>query len=169
MAKQRTRALAISAMLVAVMLLVGYLENLVPTGMPGIKLGLSNSVLILAVYWFGIPGAFGLMIAKVVLSGLLFSGVSAMMYAFAGGFCSMIVMSVLYKTGKFSVISTAMAGAAFHNVGQVGLAMIVLETDRLIYYMAILMLVGLITGFITGTVAKELMKRMPGLMNMKEN
>ena len=151
-------------LLVTVMLMLGYLENLVPTGVPGIKLGLSNSVLLLAIYWLGIPTALILMVVKVVLSGILFSGVSAMMYAFAGGVLSMVVMSVLYKARGFSPIAIAMAGAVFHNVGQVGLAMVILETDRLVYYMAILMLAGLVTGFVTGTVTSLLMKRLPASM-----
>ena len=154
-------------MLAAVMLVIGYLENLVPTGVPGIKLGLSNSVLILAIYWLGIPVAFVLMVVKVVLSGLLFSGVSAMMYSFAGGLLSMIGMSVMYKTKGFSSVTIAMVGAVLHNVGQVGLAMIVLETGRLAYYMGVLMLVGLGTGFVTGTVAKMLMKRMPEMIQKR--
>ena len=154
-------------MLAAVMLVIGYVENLVPTGVPGIKLGLSNSVLILAIYWLGIPVAFVLMVVKVVLSGLLFSGVSAMMYSFAGGLLSMIGMSVMYKTKGFSSVTIAMVGAVLHNVGQVGLAMIVLETGRLAYYMGVLMLVGLGTGFVTGTVAKMLMKRMPEMIQKR--
>ncbi len=161
---KKTRRLTVSALLVTVMLMLGYLENLVPTGVPGIKLGLSNSVLLLAIYWLGIPTALILMVVKVVLSGILFSGVSAMMYAFAGGVLSMVVMSVLYKARGFSPIAIAMAGAVFHNAGQVGLAMIILETDRLVYYMAILMLAGLVTGFVTGTVTSILMKRLPARM-----
>ena len=155
---KKTRRLTVSALLVTVMLMLGYLENLVPTGVPGIKLGLSNSVLLLAIYWLGIPTALILMVVKVVLSGILFSGVSAMMYAFAGGVLSMVVMSVLYKARGFSPIAIAMAGAVFHNVGQVGLAMVILETDRLVYYMAILMLAGLVTGFVTRTVPTLQMK-----------
>lgn len=161
MARRSTRRLALSALLVAVMLILGYLETFVPTGVPGIKLGLSNSVLLLAVYWLGIPTAFLLMLAKVLLSGLLFSGVNAMLYSLAGGLLSMTVMSVLYELRGFSPVTIAMAGGVFHNVGQVGLAMLILETDKLVYYMAVLMLVGLVTGFITGTVAKLLMKRLP--------
>lgn len=167
MPNRKTRIITISAMLAAVMLVIGYLENLVPTGVPGIKLGLSNSVLILAIYWLGIPVAFVLMVVKVVLSGLLFSGVSAMMYSFAGGLLSMIGMSVMYKTKGFSSVTIAMVGAVLHNVGQVGLAMIVLETGRLAYYMGVLMLVGLGTGFVTGTVAKMLMKRMPEMIQKR--
>lgn len=157
----RIRRLAVSALLVTVMLMLGYVESLVPTGLPGVKLGLSNSVLILAIVWLGIPAAFALMVVKVLLSGFLFSGVNAMMYAFAGGLLSMVVMSVLYKTRAFSLTPIAMAGAVAHNVGQVALAMLILQTAKLVYYMAILMLAGLVTGFVTGTIASILIRRLP--------
>ena len=161
MRSYRIRKLAVSALLVTVMLMLGYVESLVPTGVPGIKLGLSNSVLILAIAWLGIPTAFALMIGKVLLSGFLFSGVNAMLYAFAGGLLSMLVMSLLYKTKAFSLVPIAMAGAVAHNAGQVAMAMLILETEKLLYYMAILMLVGLVTCFITGTIASILIRRLP--------
>lgn len=161
MGSKRTRRLAVSALLLAVMLVLGYIESLIPSGaVPGIKLGLSNSVLILAIIWLGIPNAFVLMFGKVLLSGLLFGGVSAMMFSLAGGVVSMLVMCLLYKL-KFGTTAVAIAGAVAHNVGQVGLAMIILETDRLVYYMAVLMLVGLVTGFVTGTLARILDRRLP--------
>ena len=162
-----TKRLALSAMLVAVMLVLGYIESFIPSGaIPGIKIGLSNSVLLLGIMWLSIPNTFLLMLAKVILSGLTFSGVSAMMFSLAGGCVSMIVMCLLYKLG-FGTVATGMAGAVAHNVGQVGLAMIILETNRLVYYMAILMLVGLATGFATGTAAKLLQKRLP-MLEMKK-
>ena len=153
--------LALSALLTAVMLVLGYVESLVPTGIPGIKLGLSNSVLIFAIYTLGVPTAFLLMIGKVLLSGFLFSGVNAMLYAFAGGLLSMLVMSLLYRMKSFHIVTVAMAGAVMHNVGQVALAMLMLGTDKLLSYMAVLMLVGLVTGFLTGTAAKILLRRIP--------
>ena len=160
MERKQVRRLALSALLVAVMLMLGYVESLIPTGIPGVKLGLSNSVLILAICWLGIPAAFALMLVKVFLSGFLFSGVSAMMYALAGGALSMITMSVLYRLG-FSLRAAAIAGAVLHNVGQVAMAMWILRTDGLVWYMGILMLVGLVTGSVTGTIAQVLDKRMP--------
>ena len=153
--------LALSALLTAVMLVLGYVESLIPTGIPGIKLGLSNSVLLFAIYTLGIPNALLLMVVKVLLSGFLFSGVNAMLYAFAGGLLSMLAMVVLYKLQGFHILTIAMVGAVMHNVGQVVLAMQMLQTERLIYYMAILMLVGLVTGYITGTVARILLRRIP--------
>ena len=157
----RIQALALSGLLMAVMLALGYVESLLPTGVPGIKLGLSNSVLIFAIYTLGVPTAFLLMIGKVLLSGFLFSGVNAMLYAFAGGLLSMLVMSLLYRLKSFHIVTIAMAGAVMHNVGQVALAMLMLETDKLLYYMAALMLVGLVTGFVTGNAARILLRRIP--------
>lgn len=162
MKRWNTRSLSLSALLVAVMLILGYIESMIPIGtIPGIKIGLSNSVLLLGLYWFGVPATFCLMLVKVTLSSLLFSGFSAMIYSLAGGVLSLAVMSILYKIGGFSPVTIGMAGGAFHNIGQVGMAMLVLETDKLVYYMAILMLVGLGTGFVTGTVARLLMNRLP--------
>ena len=163
MEHRRVKRLALSALLTAVMLMLGYVESLVPTGIPGVKLGLSNSVLILAICWLGVPHAFVLMIVKVLLSGFLFSGVNAMMYALAGGVLSMLAMSVLHRLG-FSLTVTAMAGAVMHNVGQVALAMLMLRTGGLVYYMAVLMLVGLVTGFVTGTAVEILVRRLPDSM-----
>jgi len=151
----------LSAMLVAVMLILGYVESMIPIGtIPGIKIGLSNSVLLLALYWFNVPTTFLLMLVKVILSSFLFSGFGAMLYSLAGGFLSVTVMSILFKIGGFSPIVIGMAGGLFHNVGQVGLAMLILKTEKLVYYMAILMLIGLGTGFATGFIAKLLMNRL---------
>ena len=70
--RERTQRIALSGLLVALMLVLGYVESLIPVaaGIPGIKLGLSNGVLIFAIYMLGIPTAFVLMLLKVVLSGL---------------------------------------------------------------------------------------------------
>ena len=103
------------------------------------------------------------MALKVVLSGLLFGGVSAMMYAFAGGLVSMICMSLLSRMKGVHPITVSMVGGVAHNVGQVGLAMIMLNTPRLMYYMVILMLVGLATGAVTGVAASSVLKHLKKL------
>ena len=169
MPRNRTKRLTLAALLVAVMLVLGYFESLLPAGpVPGIKLGLSNSVLLLAILWLGIPEAFCLMACKVLLSGFLFAGVSAMMFSFAGGMLSMLVMSLLTRF-HFGTVATGMAGGVAHNVGQVALAIYLLQTDKLYYYMAVLMLVGLVTGFATGSVARLLAQRLPKGLLPKAN
>ena len=160
--RAKTQRIALSGLLVALMLVLGYVESLIPVaaGIPGIKLGLSNGVLIFAVYMLGIPTAFVLMVLKVVLSGLMFGGVSAMMYAFAGGLLSMIFMSLFSRMKGVHVVVVSMVGGVMHNVGQVGLAMVMLNTPKLLYYMAILMVVGLACGALTGVCADSVMKHL---------
>lgn len=160
--REKTQRIALSGLLVALMLVLGYVESLLPVaaGIPGIKLGLSNGILIFAVYMLGIPTAFVLMVLKVVLSGLMFGGVSAMMYAFAGGLLSMIFMSLLSRVKGVHVVVVSMIGGLMHNVGQVGLAMIMLSTPKLMYYMAVLMVVGLGCGALTGVCADSVMKHL---------
>ena len=150
-----TKQVALCGLLTCAMLVLGFIESLIPinAGIPGIKLGLSNCVLLFALYTLSAPTAGLLMLLKVVLSGLLFGGVSAMMYALAGGVVSMACMIVLKKL-KFSVIAVSMVGAVAHNAGQVGLAMVLLKHSGLLYYLAVLALVGLGCGLLTGLCAK---------------
>lgn len=168
-AREQSQRIALCGLLVSLMLVLGYIETLipVPTAVPGIKLGLSNGVLLFALYLLDIPTAFVLMVLKVGLSGLLFGGVSAMMYAFAGGLVSMIAMSLLSKVKGVHPITVSMVGGVGHNIGQVGLAMLMLHTAQLMYYMAILMLVGLGTGAVTGVVANSVLTHMKKMQHKK--
>ena len=150
--------LSLSALLISLMLVLGYVESLVPTGIPGVKIGLSNGVLIFAVYMLGIPSAYILMTLKVVLSGLLFSGVSGMIYAFAGGLASVTLMSLLSKCKKLSPVPVSMAGGVCHNLGQVAVAVTILSpSPKMLYYLGILVLVGLVCGLATGLAANSVM------------
>lgn len=154
--------LALAAMLVAVMMVLGYIESLIPIGgVPGMKLGLANSVLLLALYWLGIRISIQLMLIKVFLSGFLFGNLMAIQYSLAGGVLSLLVMILLTHTVRgFSPIGAGIAGAVMHNVGQVLVAMLVLQTSQLMYYLAVLVLVAIATGAVTGTVAQMLMKHL---------
>lgn len=152
-------------MFVAVMLVLGYVERMIPLGgMPGIKLGLSNSVLLLTLYWLGIPISIQLMVVKVVLSGFAFNGVDAMMYALAGGALSLLAMSLaVFAVRGVSPVGAGIVGGVMHNVGQVALAMFVTRATGLLTYMAVLMVVGAVMGAATGTVARLLMGHLPAI------
>ena len=160
--RERTRRVALCGLLIAMMLVLGFVESRIPinAGIPGIKLGLSNGVLIFAVYMLDLPTAWMLMVLKVTLSGLLFGGFNTIMYALAGGVVSMLAMSLLSRVKGMHPVTVSMAGGVAHNVGQVALAMIILQTPQLLYYMAVLMLVGLACGALTGVVANSVMKHL---------
>lgn len=155
-----TAKLTLSALLVAVMLVLGRLEAMLPSiGIPGIKLGLSNSILIFAVYMLDIPTAFILMTMKVVLSGMMFGGVQAMVYAFSGGVMSLAVMSVLSRFKKITPVIVSMAGGMFHNVGQFAIAMLITQGPKqMLAYLAVLCAAGLGCGFLTGIAARTVMR-----------
>ena len=160
--KGATYRVTLSGLLLAIMLVLGFVESMLPSGpVPGMKLGLSNSVLIFAVYMLDLPTAWMLMAMKVVLSGLMFSGVSAMMYAFAGGVLSLAAMSLLSRFRSVPVPVTSMAGGVLHNVGQTVLAMVILHMGRqMLYYLGVLLLVGLGTGALTGIAAAQAMRHL---------
>ena len=156
--------MTLSALLLALMLILGYLESLLPSfSVPGIKPGLSNSVLLFAVYMLDIPTAVCLMVLKVTLSGMLFGGFAAAMYALAGGVLSMAVMCLMSRCRGISPVAVSMTGGAAHNIGQVLLAMALLHTRQLVYYMAVLVLAGLACGALTGVCAVQVMKHLKSM------
>lgn len=164
--RKRTERVALSGMLLALTLVLGLVESFIPVPIPipGVKLGLSNGVLIFAVYMLNIPTAYVLMALKVALSSALYAGFGAFPYAMAGGILSMTAMALLSRVKSLHPVTVSMIGGVCHNVGQVAMAMLMLQTPRLMYYMAVLMLVGLATGALTGVCAHQVIKhlrRMP--------
>lgn len=161
-ARKRTRRVALCGVLLALMLVLGRVESMIPlmVGVPGVKLGLSNGVLIFAVYMLDIPSACVLMALKVTLSSALFAGFGAFPYALAGGVLSLAAMILLSRVKGMHPVTVSMIGGVMHNIGQVAMAMLMLHTWRLTYYMALLMLVGLATGALTGVCAHQVMKYM---------
>ena len=159
-ARERAWRVALCGILLGLMLVLGLVESMIPVaaGVPGIKLGLSNGVLIFAIYMLNIPTAFLLMVLKVVLASMMYAGFGALPYSLAGGVLSLVAMALLSRVKGMHPVTVSMLGGVMHNVGQVGMAMLILRTPRLMYYMAILMLVGLATGALTGICAHQVMK-----------
>ncbi len=158
----KTRRLAFAAVLISIMMVLGYLESLLPVSpVPGIKLGLANSVLIVSLYWLDVPISFQIMLIKNVLLGLLLGNPMLIPYSLAGGTVSLTVMSLLYRGRKVSPIGVGIAGGVTHNIGQVVLAMIILSTPSLVFYLGLLMPAGAAMGFITGMTAKTLLRHFP--------
>ncbi len=157
-----TRQLALCSMLLTLMLVLSWVESLFPPlmGIPGIKLGLSNGVLIFAVYMLSLPTAWVLMLLKVLLSALFLGSVAALPYALAGGVLSLLFMSLLSRVRWIHPITVSIVGGIMHNAGQILMAMIVLHTMQLVYYMAVLMLSGILFGALTGISATLVMKHL---------
>lgn len=160
-------SISLCALLLSMMLIVGYVESMIPlnVGIPGIKLGMSNSVLIFAVYMLDIPTAFMLMSLKVLLSGILFAGPTTMMYGFAGGVLSLLCMALLSRIKGLSIPVVSIVGGVMHNVGQIGMSLLVLQVPprSMLGYLGVLMCVGAVCGLLTGVCAKSVMAHLKHL------
>lgn len=149
----------------ALALIFSYVESLVPIslGIPGVKLGLANLIVIITLYKMGIREAYVISIVRVILAGFIFGNMFGIIYSLAGGLLSLTVMIFLKRTDWFSIIGISMAGGIFHNIGQLILAGIIVESTSVIYYLPALLLAGLITGCIIGVISKEMIKRLKKL------
>lgn len=149
----------------ALALIFSYVETLIPIhiGIPGVKLGLANLIVVIALYRIGVRESYVLSVLRVILAGFLFGNLFAILYSLAGGLLSLTVMVFLKKTEKFSVLGVSMAGAVFHNIGQLIMAAIVLESLSITYYLPVLMISGIVTGLLIGIVANEMLKRVRSL------
>lgn len=146
----------------ALALIFSYVETLIPIpiGIPGIKLGLANLIIVIGLFKFTEKEISLLMVTRVMLAGFMFGNLSMIIYSLAGGICSLIIMLALKKMDKFSIFGISMAGGVCHNVGQLLVAVLTLESLSIMYYMPILLITGLVTGFVIGLLANEIMKRM---------
>ena len=147
---------------IALALIFSYIETLIPfqIGIRGVKLGLANLIIVIALYKTGGKEACLLSVTRVVLSGFIFGNLFSILYSLAGGLLSLAVMALLKRNGGFSVIGVSIAGGVMHNVGQLIVAMLVVETFSVVYYVPALLIAGLITGMIIGIAANEMLKRL---------
>lgn len=161
--RRSANRVALSGLLTALMLVLGFVERQfpLPIPVPGIKLGLANSVLLYAVYMLGARQGILLMLLKVVVSGFLFGNLQAMVYSFSGGVLSLAAMILVHRMKDISPIGVSIAGACFFNIGQVLAAAVVVNMPALILtYLPILLLSAVVTGALTGVIAKLVMKHL---------
>lgn len=148
----------------ALALICSYVESLIPFyfGVPGVKLGLTNIVVVMALYCIGAKEAFLISVLRILLAGFLFGNMFSILYSLAGGLLSFGIMLLLKKTGKFRVISVSVAGGVSHNMGQLVVAALVVENYHIFYYGTVLIIAGIITGFIIGIISQEVILRLDG-------
>ena len=146
----------------ALAMIFSYVETLIPInlGIPGVKLGLANLVIVVTLYKMGSKEAYILSIVRVLLAGFLFGNLFSIVYSMSGGLLSLTAMMILRRTDKFSVLGVSMAGGVFHNIGQLLMAAIVLESLSITYYLPVLLISGVATGVLIGFIANEMLKRL---------
>lgn len=154
---------AFGGLMLALALIAGYVESLIPIPIPipGIKLGVANSVILLLIYMTDTKTAGLISFSRVILSGFLFGSMASILYSLSGAIISLLIMTVLKKTDRFTMTGVSAAGGVSHNIGQLLIAFLVLESGAVWYYLPILMLSGCLTGSVIGILGKEIKKRIP--------
>ena len=144
----------------ALALICSYVESLIPFyfGIPGVKLGLTNIVVVLMLYCVGTKEAFAISMLRIVLAGFLFGNLFSILYSLAGG----MVMYLLKRTGKLGVLPVSVAGGMSHNIGQIAVAAFVVENINIFYYLPVLLVAGIVTGLLIGVAAQEIILRIGG-------
>lgn len=150
-------------MALALALICSYVEALIPVpiGIPGVKLGLTNIVVVIVLYLGDVRDGACVSIARVLLAGFFFGSLYSILYSLAGAVLSLLVMAGLKRTGQLHLISVSAAGGVAHNVGQFLVAALVVENYRILYYLPVLFLVGMLTGVLIGIVACAVLRRLP--------
>lgn len=147
-----TKKIAFCGVFTALAIVLSYFERLIPVPIPvpGIKLGLANVIILIIMYYIGYKEAFVVSVVRILAVGILFSGLSGILYSLSGGLLSFFMMSLGKKTTMFSPVGVSVIGGVFHNLGQIIIACMVVENYKLLYYVPILIVLGLIMGIITG-------------------
>lgn len=160
----KPKFIAFAGVSIALAMVLAYIEVIIPPlfpAIPGIKMGLPNIVIVFLLYRRGPAFAAIVSLLRILLVSILFGNAMALMYSLAGGILSLLVMTLLRKLNILSAVGVSVAGGVTHNVGQILMAMLLLNTSELGYYLVILTVTGTISGILIGLCGAALIKRVP--------
>ena len=160
----KTNKITLMAMLIALALILSYLESQLPSfvAIPGVKVGLANIMVVFALYLLGSREAVILSLVRVFAVSLLFGSGASFFYSLAGAALSLTGMILMKKLRLFSHVAVSVTGGVLHNVGQIGMACLLLETNVILYYLPFLILSGTVAGVVIGLISAALVRRFDG-------
>lgn len=161
--KIKPKNIALLGLCAALAMILSYLESLIPLSfaVPGIKLGLANIAIIFVLYKLGAKEAILVSLIRIVWMAILFGNVLTLAYSVAGAILSLTAMILLKRSERFSTIGVSVVGGILHNTGQILVAMLIMDTAQIIYYLPILCISGIAAGVAVGIVSAILIKRVP--------
>ncbi len=159
--KSSAQRVALYGVLIALAMVLSYVEMLIPlpVGIPGVKPGLANLVVFLALYTMTAREAFLISMVRILLVSITFGNGSAFLYSMAGGILSFLVMWSFQKKDFLLPAGVSIAGGIAHNVGQLLMAAVILENGAVFTYFPVLLAAGCITGGIIGFLGEQIRKR----------
>lgn len=157
---QSSKKISITALFTAFAVILSYVETFIPMiGIPGVKLGLANFAIVLALYFLGYSEAVLINVIRIIIIGAFFGNWFSILFSIVGALVSFLAMAVFKKTGRVSMETVAIAGGVFHNLGQIVVAAFVVDNYSVYSYIPALIVSGIITGCIIGIVSDIVYKR----------
>ena len=162
-----TKKLTNMALLLALALVISVVELQIPmpVPIPGAKLGLSNIIILVSLYFYGFKASLTISLLKSFMLVLITGAVSAFFYSAAGAILASIamVLALKFHDKLFSFIGVSEIGAFAHNLGQIIVSVVVMENIKMFYYLPLLVFVGTFTGFFVGLSSNFIIKHMKKL------
>lgn len=157
----KTKKIAVLALAIALAMILSFVESQIPAfvAIPGVKIGLANIAVVFVLYKLGWKEAVLISLVRVVMVSMLFGTLVSLFYSVAGAVLSLTGMVLLGKTGLFSTVAVSVTGGVLHNVGQILMACLLLETNVIVYYLPFLILSGVIAGVVIGVVSAIMVNR----------
>lgn len=165
MKNNTAKKVAVCGMFICLSIIMGYIESIIPIVMPfpGMKIGLANIVIVWVLYATDFKTSVLVSVLRVVLIGFLFGNLFSILFSLAGAFVSLIIMALLKKIKRFSMVGVSMAGGVGHNLGQIVVAALVLENVNVMYYFPVLMISGIVSGIVVGITGGILFRKIKSL------
>lgn len=167
MKKMSTKRITTYGILIALALILSYVEAQIPAfvAIPGMKLGLTNIVVLTALYVMDTKSAMFINVVRIIIVAILFGNAMSFAFSIVGGMLSTIVMILLKKTGKMKAIGVSAAGGITHNVGQILTAMVLLGTKAIAWYLPVLWISGVFSGVVIGIIGGLVSGRLSGIVS----
>lgn len=153
--------IALCGVMTALAMIFGYIDTLIqiPIGILfSAKLGLANLVVVVMLFAINRSSAFIINMTRIILCSMLFGTFTSFWYSLIGGILSFCVMAILKTTNKVSIVTISICGAITHNIGQLTVAIILMQEIGLIFTLPVLLIIGLITGTVIGLIAIPILK-----------
>lgn len=167
----KAKRLAFLSLFTAFAIILSYVESVLPInfGIPGVKLGLANFVIVLVLFSMKAGDAIIINIARILIVGILFGNAFSIVFSLCGAFISFLCMWGVKKIKFFNIISISVIGGVSHNVGQLIVAAFVVSSYQIIYYIPVLIISGLVTGVLIGIIAQIVLikVKIPKIYNEK--
>ncbi len=159
--RHHTKKLATLGLLASIALILSYVEAMLPpifVAVPGIKMGLPNIAIIFVLYRYGLKEAAAVSLVRLAAVALLFGNAMTLIYSLAGAALSLTLMYLLKRSDWLSMVGVSIVGGVAHNLGQILVAMWLMKTAEIGYYMIILTVTGTIAGILIGLAGSFVLK-----------